>query len=262
MRLVAEHVTIADVIRDLKSGEIETHKNYSFQERVMILQRVCDALTYAHERGVIHRDIKPSNVLLGELGEVYLADWGISVLQRDSDSDSQKGSEKKHFAIEGTPAYMSPNQLSGTSGPTIRGDIFSLNALAYEFLSLNHHLENPRCDPAEILNTLQTVKIKSAESHHHPVQGRVARSLSRLLKLGLCDENEMKVVTAKEFNQALQKWLEGRSPVVCPGTFIQSWLHKMDRAIDRRPVLMPLVLISILGLLGLTILFSLRTLVT
>ena len=259
MRLVGDHLTVANVIKELKNGNLEAHEKYSFQERVKILQRVCDALSFAHERGVIHRDVKPSNVILGDLGEVYLADWGISVIRNKNDDKDAK--QPGTFSIEGTPAYMSPNQLTGKSGPTIKGDLFGLNALAYEFLSLNHHLENPRQSPLKILNALQTVKIKSAESHQHPVQGRVARSLSRLIKKGLCDENDMTIASAKEFNLALQKWLEGKSPVVCPGTLIQSWLHRIDRAIDRKPALMPVVLYSVIGLIGFAALFTITSFV-
>jgi serine/threonine-protein kinase len=89
-----------------------------------IVFKICNALDYAHQKGVIHRDIKPSNIMLDGQGEPRLMDFGIAHI---SEETSEKG-------IWGTPSYMSPEQLREEI-ITHQSDIFSLGCVLYELLS-------------------------------------------------------------------------------------------------------------------------------
>jgi serine/threonine protein kinase len=71
--------------------------------------RICDAVAFAHARGVIHRDLKPENIMVGEFGEALVMDWGIARALDDPAEDEG--------AIIGTPAYMAPEQARGLAGP-------------------------------------------------------------------------------------------------------------------------------------------------
>jgi eukaryotic-like serine/threonine-protein kinase len=111
---------------------------------VGILIKVCDALAFAHSKGVIHRDIKPENILVGKFGQVYLFDWGIALVRADLatdpvtvDSDPLAAKAQRDGpVIVGTPAYMSPELAIGeTQTQDQRTDVFLLGATLYKVLT-------------------------------------------------------------------------------------------------------------------------------
>jgi serine/threonine-protein kinase len=266
MRYVRRHETLVDVIELLKAGNQEAHEIYTMKRRVQIIQRVCDALTYAHRRGVVHRDIKPSNILIGDTGEIYLADWGVACLLAQAHEDSIDTNLSKkpddEGKIVGTPLYMSPEQLLATGEVTAKTDVYSLCAVAYELFSLTHYLgPNPPGSELTIYETITDLPRIDAEHYIHPVGGRVPRQLSRVLRHGLQHDRSVALATAEDFEDALQRWVEGTAPVVCPGTFIQSWLGLISRAIDRRPVAFPIFLIVLGGALTASIVHTALTVI-
>lgn len=102
-------------------------------ENIEILMKVCDAIAFAHARGVIHRDIKPENVMLGDFGEVLVMDWGIalstSLMEKAKDASAAS-------SMGGTPAYMAPEMATGpleSIGTT--SDVYLLGAILFEIIS-------------------------------------------------------------------------------------------------------------------------------
>jgi eukaryotic-like serine/threonine-protein kinase len=87
-------------------------------ERLRILERLCDAVSFAHANGVIHRDLKPQNVMVGPFGEVLVMDWGVAKL-----ADSSEGR-----SIVGTPGFMAPEQARGDRADE-RSDVYALGAI-------------------------------------------------------------------------------------------------------------------------------------
>lgn len=107
---------------------------------IAILLEVCDALAYAHARGVLHRDVKPENVMVGEHGQVYVIDWGLARWQpgRDDACDSA-GESASHApepvddAVVGTPSAMAPELAHGDPERVDqRADVFGVGAILYE----------------------------------------------------------------------------------------------------------------------------------
>jgi hypothetical protein len=109
---------------------------------------VCNAIAYAHSRGVLDRDLKPGNVMLGQYGETLVVDWGLAkpLSQREHRTDGGEPTLLPHARSElgmtqmgqilGTPAYMSPEQAAGRLeqlGPT--SDVYSLGAILYCLLT-------------------------------------------------------------------------------------------------------------------------------
>ena len=112
------------------------------------LLRVCEAVSFAHGRGVIHRDLKPGNVMLGSHGQVYTMDWGLALLRDRSgdgaprDAGAPAPGVLHAHDICGTPAYMAPEQARGVLDEVDeRSDVFGLGAILYEILTLQppHH---------------------------------------------------------------------------------------------------------------------------
>ncbi|HEX3322855.1 MAG TPA: serine/threonine-protein kinase [Terriglobales bacterium] len=110
----------------------------SIPERLRLLQKICDAVGFAHARGVLHRDLKPQNIMVGPFGEVLVMDWGLSKIVREQEARntaviSPKGGDENevtaHGTVLGTPGYMAPEQQSGSGTLDARADVFSLGAI-------------------------------------------------------------------------------------------------------------------------------------
>jgi serine/threonine protein kinase len=96
---------------------------------LQILEQCCDALTYAHSKGVVHRDLKPANIMLNENGMVKIADFGVAGLI--ASADEAKSGKKK---VMGTRGYMPPEQEIHVNRTDERSDVFSLGAVMYRAL--------------------------------------------------------------------------------------------------------------------------------
>lgn len=256
MKYVKEHENLAQVIAELRRGDPVTHRRYTFERRVQIVQQVCHALHYAHRRGVIHRDVKPANILLGPDGEVFLADWGVAKLSIRNETPARgvapvtTSRPDAHATVDGTvigsPAYMAPEQLDARQDAIdARSDVYALTAVLFELLTMKHYLGEklPRDFPG-LVQHVRSGRHRSAESYYDRINGRVPRPLSRICKRGLSLRPEERYQSALELEMALQAWLEGTSPVICPGTALQRVMCSSMRTIDRAPILAPALIIT------------------
>ncbi len=102
---------------------------------IEVLLKVCDALAYAHHRGVVHRDLKPANIMVGDFGQIYLMDWGLAKVMGSASPTGASALMNAKGAV-GTADYMAPEQARGNPADVDhRSDVFGVGALLFEILS-------------------------------------------------------------------------------------------------------------------------------
>ncbi len=139
--------TLDDVLHEARVAHQEgaLPDGLSLRARLEIFLAVCDAMAYAHARGVIHRDLKPENIMVGAFHEVTVMDWGIAKLASNPDDPASSldagaggpGDRTRVGVAIGTPCYMSPEQAQGQN-PTLdaRSDQYALGLMLHEIVSL------------------------------------------------------------------------------------------------------------------------------
>ncbi|HLX72900.1 MAG TPA: protein kinase [Verrucomicrobiae bacterium] len=113
-------------------------RKFTPEEALAIVPPLCDALQFAHERGIIHRDIKPENLLLDKAGRVKIADFGIAKMLSTTNGDSAASGGARESGTQsqlGTPGYSAPEQKTDPQRVDSRADIYSLGAVFYEMLT-------------------------------------------------------------------------------------------------------------------------------
>lgn len=137
MRLVGR-LTLCDKIQQQHEKLAKVSKTAAFQEGLRDLleavARVCDAIDYAHKRGILHCDIKPENVACNDHCDIGVIDWGLAVEMRQADKDGgRRSASASHRRLAGTPHYMAPEQMDGIID--VRTEVFGLGAILYEALT-------------------------------------------------------------------------------------------------------------------------------
>ena len=156
------------------------------EEALAIVPPLCEALQFAHERGIVHRDIKPENLLLAKDGHVKIADFGIAKMLGADAQAAQVAGER----AAGTPGYMAPEQKEWPARADSRADIYSLGVVFYEMLT----------------GELPAKKIEPP-SRKVQVDVRIDEIVLRALE----KEPELRFQTADEVRAAVTSVTEGRA---------------------------------------------------
>ena len=196
-------ITLASCIGALHR---EASDSASLHRLIDIFRQVCDAVGYAHRRGVVHRDIKPSNVMVGEDGEVLVVDWGIALLTRPEPGtdpvDTDTSFSESSHSIAGTPKFMAPEQAEGRADA--RSDVWSLGAVLYDILcGAAPYSGEPLLVLAQLTN--QT-PIPTPASR---TERKVPDVLAKIAMRALAHDREDRFPNAVELGNAVASWLEG-----------------------------------------------------
>ncbi len=156
--------TLRELVEELREHPGgDRAKNMTIPRKLEIFNKICDAISFAHSRGVLHRDLKPENIMVGDFGEVLVMDWGLAKVAGEEDhargeliisERSREDLDSMSGDLIGTPTYMSPEQARGEPEKMDeRSDIYALGGILYALLchrspiqgkNLEEMLENAR----------------------------------------------------------------------------------------------------------------------
>lgn len=223
-------VTLEDVLAKLRRGDEATALEHTRHRLLAAFARVCLAIDFAHERGVLHRDLKPANVMLGGYGEVYVLDWGLAKVRGASKSvdvsvlnlaelagdDDEKppssarpaivgtGAATQAGALLGTPGYMAPEQILGEEVDE-RTDIYGLGGILFEILTLEP-LHGEGTFPAMIQRALRGV---DARASVRAPQRNVPPELEALCVRACSRVRNDRLPSARHLADAVEAYLSG-----------------------------------------------------
>jgi len=126
------HYFIMEYVDGTNLRQVESAGGLSPRQALAIIPQICEALQFAHDKGIVHRDIKPENILLDREGRVKIADFGLAKLLGGDKRDLTLTAEGQ---VMGTPHYMAPEQVEHPQEVDHRADIYSLGVVFYEMLT-------------------------------------------------------------------------------------------------------------------------------
>ena len=202
MRLV-KGTTLLSAIK--RSGDVS--------DRLSLLPHfyhVCNAVAYAHSKGVINRDLKPSNVMIGEFGETVVLDWGLAKIKDSPETvfvrhdDEEIGKTVVGQAI-GTPSYMPPEQAEGNIGEIDEiSDIYSLGAILYQILTGKTPFTGRTTD--EIIRKVLNEDVENAVKRDK----EIPPELAAIAEKALSKSKEKRYASVGEMLDDLSAYMSGR----------------------------------------------------
>ncbi len=223
MRLVRGR-TFGDIITLVHGG----HEGWTQTRALGVLLKVCEAVAFAHEKGVVHRDLKPANLMIGRFGETYVMDWGLArIMDQESSGDSiedsalssisivhtdrkqSSDSETMYGAVVGTPSYMPPEQALGKLDELDeRTDIFALGAILYHLLSGHPpYVEEGARVPSHLI--LKWV-VDGPPKPLSEVAPRAHGELAAICEKAMARKPEQRYASTLALAEDLQAYVEGR----------------------------------------------------
>ena len=225
--------SLETIIEKRKEGDAKTLAKFGLRRLLDVFLQVCQAIEYAHARGVIHRDLKPANIMVGDFGEVLVMDWGVAKLKGRTDhamsavstsADAaasvpppptnaatpevtslragKKAWETQLGVVIGTPAYMSPEQAEGKAVDE-RTDVYALGVILYEILCGEVPFDEE--DPQETLRRVRTEAPRRPSLINHATPLALEALALRLLE----KDPTRRSLTLSDIRAHVQNYIEG-----------------------------------------------------
>jgi serine/threonine protein kinase len=241
--------SLAQVLDDLRQNPKTVEKDRSLSRLLNVLVNVCNALAYAHSRGVVHRDLKPANIMIGDFGEVYVMDWGLAKVLKEGSSAEKAGPTSaivpashsapipmapgpnvKRFskvetsrggeadltqegAILGTPVYMPPEQATGNvDAIDERSDIYSLGAILYEMLTLQPPVTRDDGYLAILMRVVQgEITLPEQRNPERAKAGKIPKEVAAIAMKALAKNPQDRYPNVEALRRDIERFQEGRS---------------------------------------------------
>jgi len=246
---------LQDIITLYKREGIEKFdEKRSMSNRIEYLIRVCEAVDYAHCKGVIHRDLKPENIMIGNYGEVYVMDWGLACLV-----DTEKLSDNEHIAkigahpkneLVGTPCYIAPELIKGGLCSQ-QSDIFSLGMILFEIITLQRAVNGKNVN--EALKNI--IKCNYSPFKHRFIKGKLPNDLKAIVAKAICAPLSQRYKTANDMAKDLRLYLMREETAARPDNI----LRRYARAMINHKLITSLVILSTLLCLAASTIYSLHS---
>ena len=256
---------VMEVVEGSRIGDYCDERRLGIPARVRIFLDVCRAVQHAHQKGVVHRDLKPSNVLVstvdgGALPRVI--DFGIAKAVEVEEFDGTELTRADE--IIGTPAYMSPEQISGSSDVDTRSDIYSLGVLLYELLvgalpygrdsyrgwaALAAHLHRDPPAPARRLDGLSDTQLTIATNRDMDVaelRRQLAGDLSWIVSRAMEKERDDRYETVNAMARDLERYLANEPVRARPATAA----YRVRKFVGRNRIAVGFAATAVIGLAG------------
>ena len=237
MKLISGHTLNAylrTIIRTYEEkGVRRFNERKSLRNRIEIFLKICEAVEYAHERGILHRDLKLENIMIGKHRETYVTDWGLGMSLR----------EAEHLkVVNGTPAFLAPEVLTRRSADT-RSDIYALGIILFELVTLT---------PAFAEKDLKTLLAQVKEGRHAPLRHRfkcrIDADLQAIIRKAIDVDPEKRYRKVEDLSEDLRRYLTNDETSARPDHFfgkICRWGVK-----HRRGMLLATMTVLLLGITG------------
>jgi serine/threonine-protein kinase len=221
---------------------------------------VCNAIEYAHSRGVLHRDIKPGNIIVGKHGETLVVDWGLAKATGQSEpgaeertlipSSASGSAETLPGSALGTPAYMSPEQARGDLehlGP--RSDVYSLGATLYCLLTAKPPQEGD--DVGEILRKVQRGEFPRPRLS----DASIDPALEAICLKAMAPDPEDRYASPRQLVADIERWMADE-PVTA---WAEPWTRTLSRWLSRHRTGMTGATAAVLaGVVGLLVVLTVQ----
>ncbi len=188
---------VSEFIDGLTLSDKLKQARYEPRSAALLLSQIADALAYAHQAGIVHRDLKPQNILIDRSGQPFVVDFGLACEWFGPNSDRAKAGE-----LQGTPAYMAPEQATGSSHRVEpRTDLYAMGVILFQLLTG----ELPfRGDVASVLHQLVHQEAPQAAD----ISPNVPRELNTLCMLCLEKEPGRRLQSAEFLRDELTRFLQ------------------------------------------------------
>jgi len=269
---------VMEYVKGLPITEYCDQHKVTIEKRLRLFQRVCNAVHYAHQKGIIHRDIKPSNILVtvqGDRPEPKIIDFGIAKALTHSFAEGTLFTQQGQLL--GTPEYMSPEQVDmATQDIDTRSDIYSLGVLLYELLSGSQPFDRESLEKGGFASIQRTVReqeppnpsarltglgeegkriAERRQTHVDALARRLHRELEWIPLKAMRKERVRRYRSVSELSDDIQNYLDGAPLIAGPETAIyrvKKFVHKHAGSVATAAII---ALAIILGLVISTVMY-------